>query len=156
MWQSWRIQTTTHSAIGRHVFWFNFCNRRYSRYLQLLIEIMYASFMIPIQRRGGLVLGWHHEAFQRQHIAQLENRRIVSNMAAEITGCAQSEDRRIGVILLQQLQEMSSVGDLNRVHVFYSSGTINVGTIQIFNASREIMIFLCFQVDAFFCIFLCF
>ena len=53
-------------------------------------------------------------------------------------------NRRTGVLvsfIMQQLQDMSSIDDSNGVRFFYASGTINFGTI---------MIFLCFQKDAFY------
>ena len=45
-----------------------------------------------------MVLEWPHEAFQIRSIAQLEDRKIGSNMAAAVIGYAQSKDRRIGFI----------------------------------------------------------
>ena len=44
-------------------------------------------------------LGWHDETFQRWRINQLDERRISLNLATEITGYAQSEDKRIGFIV---------------------------------------------------------
>ena len=136
-----------HSAIRRQVFGFNFSNIRYRICLKFLIDIAYASFMLPIQRGESMVLEWHHKSFLRRRIVQLEYRKISLNMSEKMTGYAQSEDRSIGFIFLQQLQEISSIDDWNGVRFFYASGTINFGTI---------MIFLCFQKDAFLCIFLCF
>ena len=86
-----------------------FCNRRTGvsvQFLQQKAQEMSAisdwycvRFFYASNTKGeNVVLVWHHKVFQRRHIAQLEDRNIGSNIAAEITGYFQSEDRRIGFI----------------------------------------------------------
>ena len=106
------------SSIGGEVFRFNFCNRRYRKCQSFWLRLR--TIILWFQYKGKMFLGWYDEAFQIRRIAQLEDMRIISDVAAEITGYAKSEDRRISSIFTAAITGyVIAVSDFNSLSIFF-------------------------------------